>query len=243
MSRQQVILERGRRWVVGSIGSARELAVATPGALLAVCDLVEIRLDSLAAAGLPVGRDCWRHLAGVPLLFTARRGDEGGAGEFSPGERMGMLRGALQDARLIDVEVASIGEMGGLLAEAGCLGVPWIGSYHDFEKLPATQELVAAAGRARDAGAAVFKAAAMLHRPADVARLAEFQASSRDLPTATMGMGPLAPVSRLLCSQYGSVLNYGYLGETPTAPGQWDSGLLRQALQRLELIEAAIADC
>jgi 3-dehydroquinate dehydratase len=48
-----------------------------------------------------------------------------------------------------------------------------------------------------------------------------------------MGMGPLAPVSRLLCAQSGSLLNYGYLGTTATAPGQWDAALLRQAIARL----------
>jgi 3-dehydroquinate dehydratase len=29
------------------------------------------------------------------------------------------------------------------------------------------------------------------------------------------------------------VLNYGYLGETPTAPGQWDAAFLKQAIARL----------
>jgi 3-dehydroquinate dehydratase-1 len=48
-----------------------------------------------------------------------------------------------------------------------------------------------------------------------------------------MGMGPLAPVSRLLCAQCGSVLNYGYLGKTATAPGQWDAAFLKQAIGRL----------
>jgi hypothetical protein len=28
-------------------------------------------------------------------------------------------------------------------------------------------------------------------------------------------------------------LNYGYLGETPTAPGQWDAALLKQEVARL----------
>ena len=82
-------------------------------------------------------------------------------------------------------------------------------------------------------GPRVFKVAAMLHQPADLARLADFQLADHGLPVATMGMGPLAPVSRLLCAQCGSVLNYGYLGETPTAPGQWDAALLKQAIARL----------
>ncbi|MCF7733518.1 MAG: type I 3-dehydroquinate dehydratase [Akkermansiaceae bacterium] len=233
MSQQQVSFGVGRRWVVGSIGEARALAAATAAEAITACDLVEIRLDALAAEGGGVGAGCWRHLEGLPLLFTARRGDEGGARETSPGQRMELLYAALDDAAVIDVEVASISEMSGLLAEAARRSVPWIGSFHDFEKLPGPLALAAAAARARDAGAAVFKVAAMLHHPADIARLAEFQASSQGVPLATMGMGPLAPVSRLLCAQYGSVLNYGYLGETPTAPGQWECGLLRQAIRRL----------
>ena len=238
MSQQQVSFGAGRRWVVGSIGEARALAAATAAEAMTACDLVEIRLDALAAEGGAVGAGCWRHLEGLPLLFTARRGDEGGARETSPEQRMELLYAALDDAAVIDVEVASIDEMSRLLVEAAHRGVPWIGSFHDFTQLPGPSALAAAAARARDAGAAVFKVAAMLHHPADVARLAEFQASSQGLPLATMGMGPLAAVSRLLCAQYGSVLNYGYLGATPTAPGQWDSTLLRQTIRRLAPVAA-----
>jgi 3-dehydroquinate dehydratase len=49
-----------------------------------------------------------------------------------------------------------------------------------------------------------------------------------------MGMGVLAPVSRLLCAQSGSVLNYGFIGQTATAPGQWDSLRLKQSIASLE---------
>jgi 3-dehydroquinate dehydratase-1 len=143
---------------------------------------------------------------------------------------MELLESALGHAACIDIEVASIGEMSGLLKK---LTIPWIASFHDFERLPPTEVLEDAAKRAKDAGAAAFKTAAKLHHPADLARLADFQLADHGLPVATMGMGPLAPVSRLLCAQCGSVLNYGYLGKTPTAPGQWDAALLKQAIARL----------
>jgi hypothetical protein len=43
-----------------------------------------------------------------------------------------------------------------------------------------------------------------------------------------------SPWSRAcLCAQCGSVLNYGYLGDEPTAPGQWDAGSLKRAITRL----------
>ena len=233
MSRERASFSGEIRRVVGSIGSAEALAGVTCRVVPELCDLVEIRLDGLLAGGFPVESAAWAHLAGVPLMFTARRRDEGGTGDLDAATRSGLLRKALADAAVIDVEVASIGEMGGLLDEAAAAGVPWVASFHDFEKLPASGVLEDAARRALAAGAAVFKVAARLHGPDDLARLAGFQASNWGLPLATMGMGPLAPVSRLLCAQYGSALNYGYLGETPTAPGQWDCGTLKQAIARL----------
>jgi 3-dehydroquinate dehydratase-1 len=175
----------------------------------------------------------WRHLAGIPLLFTARRGDEGGSGDLSAAARSTLLESALDHAACIDIEVASIPEMTELLEILMFRGIPWIASFHDFGKLSDSAVLADAALQAVDAGAAVFKVAAMLHSPADMARLADFQLADHGIPVATMGMGPLAPVSRLLCAQCGSVLNYGYLGETPTAPGQWDAGSLKQAIARL----------
>ena len=233
MSPVRISFQTGRRWVVGSLGSASALAASTAAKVLELCDLAEIRLDLLAADGVVVERARWGHLAVVPLLFTARCRAEGGALELAAEQRLAWLLAALDDAALLDIEVASQGVLQELIAAAAQAGVPWLGSFHDFEKLPETAVLEAAAQQARAAGAAAFKVAARVDSPADVARLAEFQCSDQGLPLATMGMGPLAPVSRLLCAQYGSVLNYGYLGETPTAPGQWDCGLLKQAIARL----------
>ncbi len=233
MAHAQIAFQTGRRWVVGSCGSGPAVAAVTAAGAMAECDLVEIRLDLLAVGGGATARSQWAHLAGVPLLFTARCRAEGGALELTARQRAELLLTAMDDAAVLDLEVASIAAMPDLIATAAERGVPWIGSFHDFEKLPETAVLEEAAQRARAAGAAAFKVAAHLHNPADVARLAEFQGSDQGLPLASMGMGPLAPVSRLLCAQCGSVLNYGYLGETPTAPGQWDAALLKLAIARL----------
>jgi 3-dehydroquinate dehydratase-1 len=219
--------------VAGSFGGAEDLRRAGAPEVRAACDIAEIRLDLLAGDAGKVDSAAWRHLADMPLMFTARRGDEGGHGNLTATARMELLERVLDDAARIDIEVASIPEMGGLLETVRTRGIPWIASFHDFGKLPDTAVLEDAARRAREAGASVFKAAAMLHSPADMARLADFQLADHGIPVATMGMGPLAPVSRLLCAQCGSVLNYGYLGETPTAPGQWDAAFLKQAIARL----------
>lgn len=221
--------------VVGSIGSTDDLTGLLPSAVRAACDLVEIRLDLLspsAAAPAP-----WQHLRDSPLLFTARRADEGGRRALSAEARIGLLEPVLAQAAWLDIEVASIGEMGGLIAELASREIPWLASFHDFNALPATAVLAEAAQQARAAGAGAFKAAARLQQVADLTRLAEFQLADHGLPVATMGMGPLAAVSRLLCAQCGSVLNYGYLGLTATAPGQWDAALLKLAIARLLPLE------
>lgn len=226
--------EWGRPGIVGSFGGARDLAETRLEQARAACDLGEIRLDLLADSFGRVARSAWAHLAGLPLLFTARRADEGGAGDLDDAAREALLTGVLDEAAWIDLEVASLTVMGGLVAELHRRKLPWIASFHNFERLPQDETLARAAARAREAGASVFKVAARMNGPEDLARLAAFQVADHGLPVATMGMGPLAPVSRLLCAQCGSVLNYGFLGQSPTAPGQWDAATLGQAIARLE---------
>ena len=226
-------LSEGHPNVVGSFGGINDLRDAQSPLLKGLCDILEVRLDLITVSLRDTAPTPWQHLKGSPLLFTARRIEEGGALALNPAERMNLLESVLNEAALIDIEVASIDEMAPLVEILRARGIPWIASFHDFKKLPDTRVLEEAAKRALDAGADAFKSAALLHNPADLARLAEFQLADHGLPVATMGMGPLAPVSRLLCAQCGSVLNYGFIGKTPTAPGQWDAGSLKQSIERL----------
>jgi 3-dehydroquinate dehydratase-1 len=222
-----------RPLIVGSFGTAADAREATSALVAESCDIAEVRLDlmrdELGGAAKP-----WAHLAGAPLLFTARMTAEGGAGDLNADAREALLREVLDEAACIDIEVASIGSMAGLIDELRRRKLPWIASFHDFEKLPENAVLEERLARAKSAGAAVFKVAAKLHSPGDVARLAEFQLADHGIAVATMGMGVLAPVSRLLCAQSGSVLNYGFLGQTSTAPGQWGSLRLKQTIASLE---------
>lgn len=222
-----------RALTAGSFGTAADAREASAQQVAESCDIAEVRLD-LMRDELGGGSKPWSHLAGIPLLFTARVAAEGGAGNLDAATREALLCDVLDEAACIDIEVASIGEMAGLIDELRARKLPWIASFHDFEKLPENAVLEERLERAKSAGAAVFKVAAKLHNPSDVARLAEFQLADHDIAVATMGMGVLAPVSRLLCAQCGSVLNYGFIGRTATAPGQWDSLRLKQAIASLE---------
>jgi 3-dehydroquinate dehydratase-1 len=233
MVNSKSLLSNGQPNVVGSFGSRNDMSVAESANVQELCDIAEIRLDLLAESTGRVEMPSWRHLEGIPLLFTARRMEEGGAIAISATERASLLESVLGEAACIDIEVASIRELSGLIETIASSGIPWVASFHDFNKLPESRILEDAAKRALGAGAGAFKVAARLNQPADIARLAEFQLADHGLPVATMGMGPLATVSRLLCAQCGSVLNYGYIGNKATAPGQWQAGLLKQAIADL----------
>jgi 3-dehydroquinate dehydratase-1 len=231
VSRSPVVLDPAKPLVAGSFGNAKSLAGTTAEQARGACDLLEIRLDLLDDPGARG----WAHLSALPLLFTARRGDEGGSRNLAAEQRSELLEAILAEASLIDVELASAGEMAGLLEQAAALGVPWIASWHDFDgRADSFGTIPAMAEQAARAGAACFKAAVRLHHMDDLSKLAGLLAQDHPLPLSLMGMGPLAPVSRLLCAQYGSVLNYGYLGDAPTAPGQWSAALLKAGVSALE---------
>lgn len=219
--------------VVGSIGDAAALLESTPKTLATQCDIAEIRLDVFHREFIEKGAALWQHLLPFPLLFTARRHDEGSPRDLDHATRSAMLAAALPDASLIDIEARSASEMDDLLNLVRAEGIPWIASFHDFAQLPSRQTLDAHARMAREAGASAFKAAARLRTMDDLTALAHFQMSDAGIPLATMGMGVLAPVSRLLCAQAGSVLNYGYVGTTETAPGQWSAKHLRDSIRSL----------
>lgn len=217
--------------VVGSFGDYDSLRSATPVSLASECDIAEIRLDLFHQEFSLQGPELWAHLIGFPLLFTARCHAEGSPFDLTAETRQTLLQSALPAAALIDIEAASIAEMAELIAEINAKRIPWIASFHNFEQLPTLDELTSRATLAKQAGASGFKFAARLHRVEDLAILANLQTHDLGLPTASMGMGSLAPVSRILCAQNGSILNYGFIGNTETAPGQWPAKLLRDGIR------------
>lgn len=193
------------------------------------CDLIELRLDVLGTGGAVRGF-CERHAGTLPLLLTARHPDEGGAKALSARRRATALGSLLDSAAAIDLELRSLPELDALWSEAGSRGITRIASFHDFEAAPDLDELTSKIRAAAVAGAAIGKLAFRLTEPGELHTLAALLRITPSLPLSVMGMGPLAPASRLLAMQLGSVLNYGYLGDEPTAPGQWPARLLKQAL-------------
>jgi len=84
--------------VVGSIATIDELESLDPAAAARACDIVEIRLDGLAASLPDPDPAAWRRLSPLPLLFTARRPEEGGIGSMDAEQRAHWLEAALPES-------------------------------------------------------------------------------------------------------------------------------------------------
>lgn len=220
--------------VVGSVASLNHLACVQPVELPSLCDILEVRLDGMAAHmdALMIELD---RIGNFPLLFTARSYDEGGLEDLNAAERSDLLLQVADRATWIDVELASFDQMQEAIHEIRCQDVGLVLSYHNFEHTPAEFEMQRIVDLSEEAD--IVKIAVKHKAVDDIARCTRILQRS-DHPMAMMGMGQLAPVSRLLYAQHGSLLNYGYLSDEPTAPGQWPAGLLKQAVSALAPIHS-----
>jgi 3-dehydroquinate dehydratase-1 len=193
-------------------------------------DYVELRLDRLAGVPrlLEAAQTAWH----VPLLVTARHPAEGGGGGLSAPRRRALLRAFLPQAAAVDVEWRSVRGMQPLLLEAKERGLLRIISFHDFRGTPSAARLRRLIRDVRRSGADLVKIATRLRSPRDLAVLLELQAAAPAGSLATMGMGELGRVSRLVLAAAGSRLSYGYL-DRAQVPGQWPAKELRLRLREV----------
>jgi len=191
------------------------------------CGYVEVRLDALVQGGELKAEEIRR--VRPPVLLTVRHPAEGGVGDLALLRRRAWLEEFLPLARAVDVELRSIRSMAGILEAATKRRVCKVISFHNFRGTPTLAHLREVVRRSHGAGADVVKIAVHLRGARDLAVLLQLQASART-PLATMGMGPLGKVSRLVLAAAGSRLNYGYL-DRPQVPGQWPA---LELVRRLE---------
>ena len=197
-------------------------ALADEGSLSASieeCDVVELRIDSLKITDALIDHAI---KCNKPLLVTARGPLEGGQNNLSIDQRQALYSKMMPYAAAIDIELISHEELSDVISEAQAQGVIVVGSFHNFEETPSLEELTSKIQGRSD----IYKFATMVNSEADL----EIHRTllERDTPLSVMGMGPLGAEARPEMIKRGSLLNYGYLGETPTAPNQWPVAKLRE---------------
>lgn len=208
--------------VVGAI-SEREFLKISPRDYENDCDLVELRLDEL---GFDEIVQAFAANCPLPLLITARGAAEGGANHMNLESRAQAYRALMPYASLLDIELSSFSELPEILDQARQENVVIVGSFHNFEQTPPLLELAEKDHQAAD----IFKVATLTRLRSDLDILADLLEKSAPKLTSVMGMGILGSAARPLLARLGSVLNYGYLGSQPSAPGQWPAHLLKTIL-------------
>ena len=213
--------------VVGSVSDWKTWCEAAKPEVVNECDWVELRVDALPE---DISPECLlAQRPACPVLLTVRHESEGGCRSMTEEQRLSLAMKLLPLATAVDWETAQLEHAQELVQAAKAAGVTVIASNHDFEKTPSLATLKEREARARSLGADVVKFAWRLHSAEDIMVGVQLLREATG-PLAVMGMGPLGAVSRLLYVQHGSCLIYGYLGNTPTAPGQWSAALCKRAL-------------
>jgi len=215
-----------------TVGSVADSSLLDHPFSMEESDIVEFRLDSLIPQ-LPIVKDTLLKLKNsqIQTLITARCASEGGQSQLDSTQRSQLIMGLAPLANFVDIELANIEQMQEAATYAQDMGCILVASHHNFQKTPPADQLKDVISRAIDSGADIAKIAVYHESVEDIFRCAEVLQNSSSIAVSLMGMGPLAPASRLLYAQLGSILNYGYLGTTATAPGQWHASQLNQAIQ------------
>ena len=216
--------------VVSSGSALQSLSANAQGQDPIPCDLFELRLDLIDLPSAEL-RSLAEKLP-APILLTARHPAEGGQGNLSATQRMALIEPLLDFAGALDLELRSLPEMKAVIELAKSRGIPIVGSFHDFQATPQDPVLEGAISFAENAGLDGVKIATYLNSPDDLCRLLKLVTSTRRLRISAMGMGPWGRVSRLVLAKGGSLLNYGFLGDS-NAPGQWPAQQLKELLAEI----------
>ena len=211
--------------LVGTIVTARglEKITAPRTARTSGHDLAEVRADALLKEGVPLDRieKALRRRV-LPVLLTCRIPAEGGLYPWRSGERGAVFQQLLPWTDAVDIELASLKELGAIVTAARLAKKKIVLSAHAIDKPVPPATLHKWVASLREAQPDVAKIAARIGSRADLQALARILLDRPPGPHAhwaVMGLGPHGALSRHIFSALGSALLYGYLDE-PAAPGQ-----------------------
>jgi len=170
-----------------------------------------------------------------PLLFTFRTSYEGGQESISYNEYSALLYGAAVNADLADIEVYYPGDTKKLISTVKEYCVV-VGSYHNFNKTPGTDEIINRLEYISSAGADIPKIAVMPQSRLDVIRLMEASLIAKERlggrPVITISMSGTGLVTRTAAESTGSVITFGCTGKQ-SAPGQIEASVLKKMIDIL----------
>lgn len=210
-------------------------------------ELVEWRIDFFEGSEeeiVCIVEELKQILAEKQLIVTLRTEEEGGESNGSrfdyPTCLLEIVKTGVPD--YVDVEIRRDTEMvKRIIASAKKSSTKVIGSYHDFEKTPMHDEIIATLEEAMKLGADIGKFACMPSSDenqgkADAEMLLKATEDMKkrypEYPIITMSMGEHGKVTRLYGGLYGSEVTFGCVG-VPSAPGQIELEQMKEVFDKL----------
>jgi 3-dehydroquinate dehydratase/shikimate dehydrogenase len=197
-----------------TIGRGRHssLAAEWKAAAEAGARLVELRIDCLRR-----DPDLKRILTDrpTPIVFTIRRGADGGLWRGDEERRQKLLREAIVlGVDYVDIE----SDIAKTIPRPKFGTTKRIISHHDFKKIP--EDLEERVDAMRQCDADIVKVAALASSVPEASRMLEIVAKSQT-PTVSIAMGPLGYFTRIWGRRFGSPMTYaGFNPDRTFAPGQ-----------------------
>ncbi len=191
--------------------------------LLQQLEMAEIRLDRCALEDEDI--DLLFGQSDVPLIATCRLSEEPQAADI--------LERAIQaGAKYVDLEMEAPAAVGRRIREAArACGTVVIRSYHNFECTPPREVLLSILERARTFGGEVVKIVTTATSEADCAVVDSLYREAAPGTLVAFCMGAEGRLSRLDALRQGAPFTYACLcEEEATAPGQWTTEQMRQAV-------------
>ncbi len=174
------------------------------------------------------------------FLTTYRTRAEGGQGDLDTEAYEALIVAMAENgvADFVDVELDSSADAQALFARVHEAGGKVIASHHDFEKTPATVDMISMMSDMYELGADVAKLAVMPQSFSDVVAVLDatvvVHQSYPNQPKITISMGKLGAITRLLGESVGSCLTFGTVGRA-SAPGQMEYKNVARALDSIHV--------
>jgi len=200
-------------------------------------DVVELRADFLPPIDSMVLTALLQQInsllgPSIPLLFTNRHPNEGGANHWDDVARVKSYFTAMDCSAVsaIDIELATDTMIRrAMIQQAQISDVTVIISTHNFVTTPDLDTLALLLKMLTQGGGHVSKLAATPTTPSDALHILEatlVASKEIDIPLVTMGMGNFGMITRLAGPLYGSAMSFATVDQS-SAPGQPTLRLLR----------------
>ncbi|MDR2967478.1 MAG: type I 3-dehydroquinate dehydratase [Methanobacteriaceae archaeon] len=190
-------------------------------------DILELRIDGLSNPNTKIVKDIIEEI-NFPTIITNRKKSEGGFFEGSEEERVAILQECSCVADYVDIELQTDLKY---IKSIKNSAVKTIISFHDFEKTPPVDDLLAIVKKEKKLGD-IAKIAVMPKNLEDTIIVLAILSRCKD--TIAISMGELGSYTRIIASKFSSPITFAS-GDDTTAPGQIDIETMKLMLNMVFL--------